>query len=334
MALLGLGPTALAVLGAALAARDLRAGRRRPVYLPLALQAAASLAAFALFTWRVPLWSAVKASYLLGLSLPFAAALARGVEACLAARSRALRALVALTLIGVASASSAVATAGLVLPRRADAPAAGAAHFYFGELDASRRIYGRLIAGARYPVPWLDNLAAVEIAAGNPGLGRKLLARAALLERAAGRDDPYRRGRLAVAMALEGDLGGARSLLDEVIAANPLPELLANRGAIRAQQGDLAGAEADLTLALAGEPAQVPAWLALARALEARGSAEEAGRARAEASQWACVPPRRYPYGLGTGEVLEWGVARRPLLLWEDEGLRVAPAAFFRRSCS
>ena len=334
MALLGLAPTGLAGLGAALAARDARRGRRREVALPLALQAAASLAAFVVFSWRVPLWSALKASYLLGLSLPFAAALARGVEAALDVRSRALRACVVATLACVALASSAVATAGLVLPRRADAPAMGAVHFYFGELDGARRIYGRLIAGARHPVPWLDNLAAVEIAAGNPGLGRRLLARAVELERAAGREDPYRRGRLAVAMALDADPAGALGLLDELLAGDPLPELLANRGAIRAAQGDLAGAEADLTLALAREPAQLPAWLDLARVLEARGDASGAEQARSEAAHRACVAPRRYPYGVGTGEVLEWGVARRPLLLWEGEGLRVAPPAFYRRSCA
>ncbi len=333
MALLGLGPTALAVFGAALAARDVRAGRRREVYLPLAVQAAASLAAFVAFSWRVPLWSALKASYLLGLSLPFGVALARGVEACLDSRRWGLRLLAPALLVAAAAAASAVAAVGLVLPRRADAPATGAVRFYFGELDAARGIYGRLIAGARYPVPWLDNLAAVEIAAGNPSLGRRLLARAVELERAAGRDDPYRRGRLAVATAQGGDLEGARRLLDEVIASEPLPELLANRGAIRARQGDFAGAEADLTLAVAGEPAQVPAWLDLARVLEALGRAGEAEQARAEAAHWACVAPRRYPYGVGTGEVLEWGVARRPLLLWEGESLRVAPPAFFRRRC-
>ena len=210
----------------------------------------------------------------------------------------------------------------------------GAVHFYFGELEAARRIYGRLIGGARYPVPWLDNQAAVEIADGNASLGRRLLARAVELERAAGRDDPYRRGRLAVAIAVEGDLATARPLLDEIVASQPLPELLANRGAIRAQLGDLAGAEADLSLALAGEPAQGPAWLALARVHAARGHEEDAGQARAEALHWACVAPRRYPYGVGTGEVHEWGIARRPLLLWESDGLRIAPPAFFRRRCA
>src|SRR5262245_10777147 len=334
MALLGLLPTALAGSGALLAARDARRGRRRDVYLPLAVQALAALGAFVAFTWRVPLWSALKASYLLGLSLPFAAALARGVEGCLALRSRALGALACASLVGVAAASAAVATVALVLPRRADAPAAGALHFYFGEYDAARAVYGRLIAGARYPVPWLDDLAAGEIAARNAALGRRLLARAVALEREAGRDDPWRRGRLAVATALAGDLAAARALLDEVLAGDDLAELRADRGAIAAAAGDLAAAEADLAAALAAEPAQVPAWLDLAAVLEAQGRGDEAAAAGAEARGWACAPPRGYPYGVGTGEVLEWGVARRPLLLWEGGALRVAPPASFRRSCA
>ena len=334
MALLGLGPTALAGWGALLAARDVRRGRRRGVYLPLAVQGAAALVAFVAFTWRVPLWSALKASYLLGLSLPFAVALARGVEGCLGLRSRPLRAGVCASLCGVAGAAAAVASVGLVLPRRADAPAAGALHFYFGEYDAARKVYGRLIAGARYPVPWLDNLAAVEIADGNFAQGRRLLARAVALERDAGRDDSWRRGRLAVAMALDGDLTGARSLLDAVLAQQALAELRADRGAVAAAQGDLAAAEADLRAALAAEPAQVPGWLDLAQVLDAQGRGAEAAEARAEARRWACAAPRGYPYGVGTGEVLEWGVARRPLLLWEGAALRVAPPAFFRRSCA
>jgi tetratricopeptide (TPR) repeat protein len=333
LGLLGLLPTALALVGVALCARDVRWGRRREVYLPLAVQAALSLAAFVVFSWRVPLWSALKASYLFGLSLPFAVALARGIEACVAS-GRPLRVLAPLLLVAVATAAAAVSTVGVVLPRRADAPAMGAVHFYFGELEAARRIYGRLIDGARYPVPWLDNLAAVEIADGNATQGRRLLARAVALERAAGRDDPYRRGRLAVATAVDGDLPAARALLDEVVASEPLPELLANRGAIRAQLGDLPGAEADLALALAGEPAQVPAWLTLAEVEDVRGQEGDASAARAGAAHWACVAPRRYPYGVGTGEVLEWGVARRPLLLWDRAGLRVAAPGFFRRRCS
>src|SRR5262249_56342072 len=174
-------------------------------------------------------------------------------------RSRALGALACASLVGVAAAAAAVATVGLVLPRRADAPAAGALHFYFGEYDAARAVYGRLIAGARYPVPWLDDLAAVEIADGNAALGRRLLARAVALEREAGRDDPWRRGRLAVAPALAGDLAGARALLDEVLAGDDLAELRADRGAIGAAAGDLAPADADLRRApAAGAPRGAP----------------------------------------------------------------------------
>jgi tetratricopeptide (TPR) repeat protein len=216
---------------------------------------------------------------------------------------------------------------------RADAPATGAVRFYFGEYDDARRIYGRLANSAGYPVPWLENLAAVELAEGQPGQARLLYARAVRLARARGFSDPYRDGRLAVATALDGDLEDARRLLDAALAAKPLPELLANRGAIRAVAGDWEGAEADLRAGLAMTPAMVPAWRTLALVLEQRGAAGEAGRARERAAQEACRSPRGYPYGVGTGEVLEWGVGRRWLLLIEGETLRPALPAFYRQAC-
>ena len=74
-------PTALAGVGAVLAVRDVRRGRRRVIYLPMLLLSAGMLAAFGLFSWAVPRWVALKASYCLSLSLPFALFLARGVEA-------------------------------------------------------------------------------------------------------------------------------------------------------------------------------------------------------------------------------------------------------------
>ncbi len=40
------------------------------------------------------------------------------------------------------------------------------------------------------------------------------------------------------------------------------------------------------------------------------------------------------PYGLGTGEVLEWGVGRRWLLLLEGDRLRAATPAFYRDMCA
>jgi tetratricopeptide (TPR) repeat protein len=333
MALLGLLPTGLAGIGVLCGARDVVRGRRRPVHLTMGLLALATVAAFVVFTWRVPIWSSLKASYLMGLSLPFAVFLARGCEA-LAARGRAVGLALGASLGGLALASSLVATDGLVLPRRADAPATGAVRFYFGELDDARRVYGRLVGGAAYPVPWLDNLAGVELADGNADLARRLYARAVEIERASGRGDPYRRGRLAVSTALAGDARAAREILDELLAEQPLPELLANRGAVRAALGDLSGARLDLVEALGGAPAQLPAWRNLAEVLERLGLPEQAEAARRRGRAERCRAPRGYPYGLGTGEVLEWGVARRGLLLLEGDGLRLAPPSFFRRSCA
>lgn len=332
MAVLGLLPVATFALGAVLALRDVRWDRRRSVYVPMLLQTAVSLAAFALFSWQVPIWSALKASYFFGLSLPFGLFLARAVEAWLARTVGWQRGLLPEALALVALAASVVAVDGLVLPRRADAPATGAVHFYFGEYDEARSVYGRLVEGAGYPVPWLDNLAAVELAEGDADAARRLYQRAVELERVGGRSDAYRVGRLAVATALAGDADAALALLGDVIARAPRAELLANRGAIRASVGDLRGAEADLRQALEEAPAQLPAWLNLARVLTRQGRADEAAEARARAEQEAQRPPRGYPYGIGTGEVLEWGVARRGLLLLEDEGLRLALPSFYREA--
>jgi tetratricopeptide (TPR) repeat protein len=333
MALLGLAPTALALVGALLAARDAWRGRRRAVYAPLLLLCAVMLAAFVRFTWGVPSWAALKSSYLLGLSLPYALFMARSFEALAGRSGRWQRALLPLGVAGVALAASVVATDGLVLPRRANSPAAGAVRFYFGEYGEARREYERLAAMSAYPVAWLDNLAAVELAVGRTGEARRLYARAVALERAAGRRNDERLAQLAAATALDGDASGALALFDEVLASQRLPEPLANRGALRAAQGDLAGAEADLRAALGLAPEMVPAWLDLATVLASAGREDEARQTRARASRQACLAPRGYPYGLGTGEVLEWGVGRRWLLLWDATALRAALPSFYREAC-
>jgi Flp pilus assembly protein TadD len=330
MALAGLLPTAIAVFGAALALRDVRRGRRRPVYVPLFLLAGATLASFALFVWRVPIWSALKASYLLGLSLPYGVFVARGVESLAASGPLWRRAGAPAAAAVVSLAAAVVALEGVVLPARADAPATGAVRFYFGEYEAASRVYGRLVGGARYKASWLDSLAAVKLLDGQPGRARTLYARAV----ATGLPDPYRRGRLAVAIALDGDPQAARAELDTAIAETPLPELLANRGAVRAQLGDLAGAEADLRAALDLSAAMVPAWRNLAGVLARAGRPEAGAEARRRAAREACTGPRGYPYGLGTGEVLEWGVGRRWLLLLEEDRLRAAAPSFYRGMCA
>jgi hypothetical protein len=334
LALLGLLPTAAALAGAGLALRDLQRGRRRGFWPAPLLLAAATLGSFGLFAWRVPIWSALKASYLLGLSLPFALLLCRAVEEMLVRGARWAAGAFSAALACVALAASLVAIDGLVLPRRADAPATGAVRFYFGEYPAARRVYQRLIAGAAYPVPWLDNLAAVELADGHPDLARLNYARAVTLERARGRLDPYRQGQLAVATALDGDLAGARAILDQALDGKRLPELLANRGALYAAEGDLSRASADLLDAAAQAPELAVARLNLARGLEREGRAQQAQAALALAADAACRAPRGYPYGVGTGEVLEWGVGRRWLLLLEPEGLAPALPRFFRGACA
>jgi tetratricopeptide (TPR) repeat protein len=329
MALAGLVPTALAGLGGLLALRDVRRGRRRSVYLPMLLLATATVASFVIFTWRVPIWSAVKASYLLGLSLPYGVFLARGVEGLAGRGPRWSRRLPAAVVVLVAVAAGIASLVGVAVPRRADAPATGAVRFYFGEYTAASRIYGRLIAGARYKAGWLDSLAAVKLADGAPDTARALYARAV----ATGLPDPYRRGRLAVATAIAGDLAAARDEFDRAVSESLQPEFLANRGAVSAQLGDLAAAEVDLRAALAISAEIVPAWRNLARVLQRNGRIDESAGVWQQALQAACTGPRGYPYGLGTGEVLEWGVGRRWLLLLTDDGLDVARPSYYREMC-
>jgi tetratricopeptide (TPR) repeat protein len=329
MPLLGLVPTAFAFVGVWLGLRDVLRGRRRPVYLPMLLLAGASVASFVLFTWRVPIWSAVKASYLLGLSLPYGVFLARAVEALSQRGPAAARFAPAGAVALVAAAAGVSTLVGVVPPRRADAPATGAVRFYFGEYAEASRIYGRLVAGAGYKAGWLENLAAVKLLDDQPERARSLYARAVVT----GLPDPQRRGRLAVATALAGDPEAALREFDAALAEERLPELLANRGALQARLGDLRGAEDDLREALALSSEIVPGWRNLARVLTAAGRIEESREVRVQAARAACRGPRGYPYGVGTGEVLLWGVGRRWLLLLDDEGLRPATPDDFRAMC-
>jgi tetratricopeptide (TPR) repeat protein len=331
LALCGLLPSGLAALGAGLAAADVRRGRRRRVYVPLLVLSAVGLAALVRFTWQIPTFAALKVSYVLPLSLAWAAFLCRGVEAATDGWPGLRPALFA-ALGAVAAAATWASASGAALPRRADAPAMGAVYFYFGEHDAARRIYQRLVEGAPGAVPWLENLAAVELADGNPQRAQRLLARAAAL--AGGAPDAYRSSRQAVASALAGDLAGAQALLDAALAAEPLPELLANRGAIRARRGDVGGAEEDLRAALEAGPELTAAAYNLARLLSGAERGAEAEAARARAAELACRAPRGHPHAVGTGEILEWGVGRRALLLLSDAGLEVAGPAFYRSACA
>ncbi|MCH2173646.1 tetratricopeptide repeat protein [Myxococcota bacterium] len=333
MLLLGLVPTLVALLGAGACARDVWRGKRLETTVPVLWLAAANLSAYAVHAAYTPTWAATKAAYLLGASVSYAVFLVRGVEQLAGARgSRVLAgAAVAATLVagGVAAA---VNSEGWLLPRRADSPAAAAVFYQFGEYERARRIYGRLVTGAPYPVPWLENLAAVELAEGRFATAERFYRRAEAL---AQEGDPLRQSRLAVAMALAGDPEAARERLDRALAVERQPELLANRAVLRAASGDWEGARLDLDEALESEPEMVPAWLARAEVARRMGQGDRAREARASAARHACQSPRRFPYGLGTGEVLEWGVGRRWLLvLGSDAGaFRAALPDFYREVC-
>ena len=173
MALLGILPSALALAGAALCARDVWRGRRRAVGIPMLMLAGATLGAYLFFAWILPRWPALRASYMLTASLPFAVFTARGAEAVIQRVTARARVGITAALVATGVGALWVGAESLALPPRADAPATGAVHYYFGEYDAARTVYRRLLA-APYPVPWLDNLAAVELADGGATRARQL----------------------------------------------------------------------------------------------------------------------------------------------------------------
>ena len=271
---------------------------------------------------------------MLGLSLPFAVFTARTFEAL---QPHAVPRAVAVGLVALAwGGALAHNVEGWARPRRADAPATGAVHYAFGEYDDARRIYARLLEGSRGGLPWLESLAAVELAGGHEARGLALARRA--VERA-GDGDPLRVGRLAVALALDGQLEAAGRTLDAAIETEPLPELRANRGVVSAARRELARAREDLRSATRDNPELFIAWHNLALVETRLGDVAAAARARQRAAEFACRAPRGFPYGLGTGEIVEWGVGRRPLLLLEagedgaDAGLLLATPPFYAAAC-
>ncbi|HVN39288.1 MAG TPA: hypothetical protein VMW19_14060 [Myxococcota bacterium] len=337
---LGLLPTGLALAGAGLALRDALRGRRRSVYLPLLWLALGMLAAQALFAWRVPTWAAVKASYLLPASLAFALFLARGFES-LAARSRRASSASLAALVATAGLASLVAVEGLAIPRRIDAPTAGAVHFAFGEYAAARDVYGALLARSFWPVPWLDGLAASQLARGDATQARVLYERAVVIEdslaRESAKGDPFvwRRAQLAVATALAGDEEKAADALGRLLARAELPELRANLGALRARAGRLDEADSDLRAALTADAEMWPVAEDLAFVLRRAGRDADAEQALAMARAAACRAPRGIPRAIGTGENVEWGVGRRWLLRLAPDGvLRVTLPTDQRQACA
>lgn len=316
--LLGLAPTLVALYGAGVAGRRALRDPGSTIELGMWILAAATLAAFVLFAARIPTWAALKASYLLNLSLPSAFFLAAGVDDLLR-RDRWLGA-VAPVLVGVeALCVSYVFATGRppgLMRRDFDNMQMASVRAHFGDFAPTLR-------DQRWKAPkrsYLEARAAAALFAGRPGLARRFYRVAGRMPLDDPDDRPYWTNRLAVATALDDDPERAARLLDEALAERPLPELLVNRAALRARDGDWRAAEADLRAALAQAPSLPPAWTDLAVVLARQGRGDEAKAARTRADEVRWMAPRGFPYGVGDGFLYESGAGQRFMLVLEDRG--------------
>jgi tetratricopeptide (TPR) repeat protein len=289
--ILGFVPTLVALFGAGSSARRALRDSSSCLDLGMLILAAGTLASFALFATLVPTWAALKASYLLNLSLPFAFFTARGAAAW-ASRNPWLGALPGLGSGSVAIAVVLVFSSGLIIHRDIDNEQMASVAAQFGDFGPTQKTY------------------------------RLFYFRAALmpLRNASQRD--YFENRIGVAAALDGAPERARMRFDNALAGTPdLQEALVNRGALSAHQGDLAAAAADLRAALDIDPSLPPAWANLAVVLARQGREPEAANARERASAAEADPPRGFPYGVGNGYLHGSGADQRfMLVLSEDAG--------------
>jgi tetratricopeptide (TPR) repeat protein len=318
---LGLLPTALAILGAIAAIGDLRRGRRVAGYLPLLVFAALALFAFAVFSVRVPRISALKASYLMGLSLPYGVFVARGVEALARGRGRAFAVAGCVAVVVPAVAAGVIYRVGGVHPTRNHGRALGAVHLLAGDTAAARAFYRDRLESTPESTVWKQGLAAVELADGAVERASQLYGEV-LMQR---RSDPQTTERLGVAEALSGNIEAARRHFDRALALGGGESVLANRGAVFAELGDLAAAASDLERALLADPDFAVAAHNLAVVHERAGRDEVATLARRHWLRATAGSPSGYPYGVGVG-LLEPGA--RPLLWLAPDGLRLAEAPF------
>ena len=321
MVRLGLLPTALAILGAVAAIGDMRRGRRVGSYLPLLVFAALALFAFAAFSLRVPRISALKAAYLMGLSLPYGVFVARGVEVLERGRGRALAVVGCVAVVAPAVAAAAIFRVGGVHPSRNHGPALGAVQLLVRDTAAARAFYRGRLAFAPDSSVWKQGLAAVDLADGAAPRARDLY-REVLMRHP---DDSQLTARAGVAEALSGDLVAARRSFDRALDLGAGASELANRAAVAAELGDLAAAESDLERALAEDPTFAVAAHNLAVVHERAGREEAAASARSRWLHATVAPPSGYPHGVGVG-LLEPGA--RPLLWLGEGGLQLAEAPF------
>jgi tetratricopeptide (TPR) repeat protein len=329
LVVVGLVPTGLALLGFALA---LHAMARRPDSTAdtlMVLLASGSLTAFAIFAWRVPIFSALKASYLLNASVAYGYFVARGVAGL---RARTARRAAAGALCVAALVATAAYTRGLLAPRRGDVAAMAMLHGYFGQYDAARALYRaeiqrldgaeapRLGLWVGWPISYRFGLAGLELEAGQPDRALELFLDALQRPRP---DTPLLASRAqqlssaSVAAALAEKPQVARELLAEALSEGEAAEPLANRGALRGAEGDLANARADLLRAVELRPDLTPAWRSLAQVGHRLGD-DATARWREAARRSAARAPRGHPYGVGDGLR---PAARRFLLELRDDGI-------------
>ena len=323
---LGLAPTLLVLAGGLLAFRDALRGRRAAVYAPLLVQAAIALAAFAAFNLAAPHYSATKASYLLGLTLPYAAFLARSLESLATGSALSSRLAVA-AVLAPAAVGALAGTHAAWLPPLDSHRSMGALRFHFGDLEGARASFEAnrgLTIGPRST--WTDNLGAIALLEGLPSRARDLMR---VYPPALGQT-PFRWNDLAVAAALSGRLERAIAELGVAIEAGAGEVAIANRGAVQAALGRLDAAETDLRAALERDARLAPAWHNLAEVLTRGGRADEAAEAHERAAHAAVSAPLGHPYGIpeGFGQYPAETIGLRLLLWLEGEELKLARAPF------
>jgi tetratricopeptide (TPR) repeat protein len=295
MMALGIVPIALALLGAAAFLVDLRRGRRRAAALPLLVSCVLTFASVVVFAIQVPTYAALKASYLLGLSVPYGVFIARAT-ALLAGRSRWLAVGAAVGVALAAGASILSERAGSLVEPPVESWLIGPVQMHFGEHDRAIALFQNLMRRKRLLAGSMsENVAAAELAAGRPERALEIYRR---LE-ARGISDPWSANQFAVASALLGDYDTAQHWLDVSLERGAGAIALTNRGAVRLATGDLRGAETDLRAAIDTNARLAPAWWLLAEVNERAGRAQAASDARERASREARGAPRGPAHGFG-----------------------------------
>jgi tetratricopeptide (TPR) repeat protein len=324
MMALGVIPTALALLGAVALLLDLRRGHA--IALPLLVCCALTLVSVVGFAITVPTYAALKSSYLLGLSIPYGVFVARA-GALLARRSRWLATAGALGVVVAAAATFVTDRVGSLRGPLPESWLAGPVLMHFGEYDESIALYRSLMLGRPLLIgPLSENIAAVEIAVGRPERAQAIYRR--LEER--GIAEPWRANQYAVANALVGNHTEALRWFDAALDAGAGAVALANRGAVRVAEGDLARAEADLRAALEADPHLAPAWWTLAEVNARSGQDDAASDARERGLRAARRAPRGRPYGFGAplGESPGMRFGWRWLLRVDGDELGIAHPPF------